>query len=330
MRILVLTGLLLVGLAAGSGVSAADKTIAVRDNNGVIVGGNATLNVPPEVYREVLREVLAEQMSAGTQAELQRISEQLGITQKALTAFFKTLGREQVGPADIGAQLQQLAKRHKDLLAELETIRSGDPKVKYLKEQARAAIVNGENDVADRFLVQAFARQKAIREFLKDAYEREALGEADTLSERAGLAMIDWRYRDAALLYQQAAEIAPASATRERARYWHKAGRAFSDGGDYRAAIVAQETALRLKETHHPDNAVDLAATLNDLAVSYFRLGRYADAEPLYQRDLAISEKAPGADHPNVAASLNNLAALYEAQGRYADAEPLYQRSLAI
>ena len=47
--------------------------------------------------------------------------------------------------------MQQLAQRHKDLLAELETIRSGDPKVKYLKEQARAAIVNGENDVADRF-----------------------------------------------------------------------------------------------------------------------------------------------------------------------------------
>ena len=49
--------------------------------------------------------------------------------------------------------------------------------------------------------------------------------------------------------------------------------------------------------------------------------GRYADAEPLYKRSLAIREKALGPDHPDVAMSLNNLAAFYRAQGRYADAE---------
>ena len=57
---------------------------------------------------------------------------------------------------------------------------------------------------------------------------------------------------------------------------------------------------------------------------------RYAEAEPLYHRALAIREKAFGRDHPDVATVLNNLAALYSKQGRYADAEPLYQRSLAI
>ena len=36
--------------------------------------------------------------------------------------------------------------------------------------------------------------------------------------------------------------------------------------------------------------------------------GRYADAEPLYKRALAIREKALGADHPDVADTLNNLA----------------------
>ena len=56
----------------------------------------------------------------------------------------------------------------------------------------------------------------------------------------------------------------------------------------------------------------------------------YADAEPLYKRDLAISEKAPGQDHRDVGTSLNNLAHLYRAQGKYDLAEPLYQRSLSI
>ena len=58
----------------------------------------------------------------------------------------------------------------------------------------------------------------------------------------------------------------------------------------------------------------------------YEAQGRYADAEPLYKRSLAIREKALGPDHPDVATSLNNLAELYRAQGRYADAEPLYKR----
>jgi hypothetical protein len=35
--------------------------------------------------------------------------------------------------------------------------------------------------------------------------------------------------------------------------------------------------------------------------------GRYADAEPLYQRSLAIREKALGREHPDVAPTLNNL-----------------------
>jgi tetratricopeptide (TPR) repeat protein len=58
--------------------------------------------------------------------------------------------------------------------------------------------------------------------------------------------------------------------------------------------------------------------------------GQYAEAEPLYQRSLAIREKALGPDHPDVATSLNNLALNYRRQGKNAEAAPLYQRSLAI
>ena len=73
-----------------------------------------------------------------------------------------------------------------------------------------------------------------------------------------------------------------------------------------------------------------LRRSLNNLASLYRAQGRYADAEPLYKRSLAIREKTLGPDHPDVAVSLNNLALLYQAQGRYADAEPFYKRSLAI
>ena len=49
--------------------------------------------------------------------------------------------------------------------------------------------------------------------------------------------------------------------------------------------------------------------------------GRYAEAIPLHQRLLAITEMALGPDHPDVAQWLNNLARIYGRQGRYADAE---------
>jgi len=59
-------------------------------------------------------------------------------------------------------------------------------------------------------------------------------------------------------------------------------------------------------------------------------LGKFAEAEPLLRRALAIDEHSYGPDHPNVATALNNLAELLEATNRLAEAEPLLRRALAI
>ena len=72
-----------------------------------------------------------------------------------------------------------------------------------------------------------------------------------------------------------------------------------------------------------------MANLLNNLATLYVGQGRYAEAEPLYKRALAIYEKALGPDHPDVANSLNNLAELYRPQGRYSDAIPIVERTIA-
>ena len=69
--------------------------------------------------------------------------------------------------------------------------------------------------------------------------------------------------------------------------------------------------------------------SLNNLAALYNDQGRYADAEPLLKRALAIREKALGPNHPDVGVSLNNLAVLYGAQSRYADALSIVQRTIS-
>jgi tetratricopeptide (TPR) repeat protein len=66
------------------------------------------------------------------------------------------------------------------------------------------------------------------------------------------------------------------------------------------------------------------------LAELYRAQGRYAEAEPLFIRALAIEERALGPNHPQISSSLNNLALLYDTQSRYAEAEPLFRRALAI
>ena len=98
---------------------------------------------------------------------------------------------------------------------------------------------------------------------------------------------------------------------------------------DYAEAEKQFEAALKEAGAFGPDD-VRLATSLDNLALLYDAQGRYAKAEPLYQRALAIWEKALGPEHPHVAASLNNLATLYQLQCKYADAEPLLNRALAI
>lgn len=73
-----------------------------------------------------------------------------------------------------------------------------------------------------------------------------------------------------------------------------------------------------------------MAQSLNNLAGLYHATGDYARAVPLYQRALAINEKAYGPNHPLVAFALNTLAGLYYDTGDYPRAAPLLQRALAV
>jgi len=100
--------------------------------------------------------------------------------------------------------------------------------------------------------------------------------------------------------------------------------------GQYDRAIETAKKALEVAENAWGPDHLDVAASLNNLAMMYMIQGQYAQAEPLYKRSLAIWEKALGPDHPLVADSLENLAALYKATNRPEEAEALKKRAEAI
>jgi tetratricopeptide (TPR) repeat protein len=111
--------------------------------------------------------------------------------------------------------------------------------------------------------------------------------------------------------------------------------RAFPDVKDYRNWSRGQQYlphALACTMWIRDGNpALPEAANLfNTLGYYLKQHAQYAEAEPLYQRAIAIGEKVLGPEHPDLATWLSNLANLYQAQGKYAEAEPLYQQAIAI
>jgi tetratricopeptide (TPR) repeat protein len=69
-----------------------------------------------------------------------------------------------------------------------------------------------------------------------------------------------------------------------------------------------------------------LSARISELS----RAGKYSEAIPLAQRQVADLEKSSGPVNRDLAGALNNLALLYGNQGQDGEAEPLYKRALAI
>ena len=86
----------------------------------------------------------------------------------------------------------------------------------------------------------------------------------------------------------------------------------------YQARALRQGRAAVPAGAGDPEKALgpehpDVATSLNNLAALYQATGRYAEAEPLYQRALAILEEVLGPDHPNTKTARANLETLKNA-----------------
>jgi tetratricopeptide (TPR) repeat protein len=67
---------------------------------------------------------------------------------------------------------------------------------------------------------------------------------------------------------------------------------------------------------------------MNNLAMTYHRLGRLADAIPHYEAALKGVEGKLGPDDPHTLTVMNNLASAYRSVGRFTAAIPLYEKVL--
>ncbi|MGE5569987.1 MAG: tetratricopeptide repeat protein [Rhodospirillales bacterium] len=94
-------------------------------------------------------------------------------------------------------------------------------------------------------------------------------------------------------------------------------------------AALAMEKAVAEAEQGGPDNPV-LPGMLNRLGALCYYQGKYHDAEALFQRAVALLEKAGRERAVDLGQVFYNLGGLYQAQGKCTDAELAYKRALEI
>ena len=73
-----------------------------------------------------------------------------------------------------------------------------------------------------------------------------------------------------------------------------------------------------------------MGSTLFHLATFLHKRGRFSDAEPLYRRALAVTEKTWGPDHPETASTMGMLAKLLQAMGNFSGAQLLMTRAFNV
>jgi serine/threonine protein kinase len=106
-------------------------------------------------------------------------------------------------------------------------------------------------------------------------------------------------------------------------------GKVLEDRGNYDDAITVLKQAAQLQSSAGPPTT-DLAATLAELANSYFYKGDYAQSETLNQRLLALHRELYGERHPLVADTLLNLASIEYQRGQYREDERYSRQALDI
>ncbi|KAI1439328.1 hypothetical protein F5Y02DRAFT_143448, partial [Annulohypoxylon stygium] len=67
-----------------------------------------------------------------------------------------------------------------------------------------------------------------------------------------------------------------------------------------------------------------------NVAESYSQLGKYNEAEQMYQQTLELRERVLGRENPSTLDSMNNLAEVFRSQGKYEEAEQMHRQTLEL
>ncbi|KAH8675241.1 hypothetical protein BX600DRAFT_431834 [Xylariales sp. PMI_506] len=88
-------------------------------------------------------------------------------------------------------------------------------------------------------------------------------------------------------------------------------------------AAASEEVLLETRKTKLGVDHPDTLTSMDNLALTYRKQGRFEEAEQLNVQVLETRKTKFGVDHPDTLTSMNNLASTYRKQGRFEEAEQL-------
>ncbi|MHA2099182.1 MAG: tetratricopeptide repeat protein [Candidatus Kariarchaeaceae archaeon] len=107
-------------------------------------------------------------------------------------------------------------------------------------------------------------------------------------------------------------------------------GKVYQNLGLYDNAGDLIGKSLKMRRGLFGDNNLDVAATLENMAILEWNQGNYDSAETHFKESLDIRLRILGAENLEVATSLNNLGVLYATQGELKKSESFIRESLAL
>jgi tetratricopeptide (TPR) repeat protein len=268
---------------------------------------------------------------------LAAISREKGVAIAPLRAVLRRLGELNVAPEDIPARLDAAATRLLELEKTLAQPIQGDAAAQAARDAARRLIDLGDFDAAAALLRQG--RQDA-RKRREDSQRIEAAMAAD----EAGLARVDLRYRDAAALYAEAAELVPFDAGAawgyrlDQGKVLYDLGKEFGDNAALREAISVYEQALALASRNRVP--LDWAMTQNNLGNALLYLGESKGDTALLEEAVTVyhasleertRDRVPldwAMTRNNLGNALQTLGALERGTARLEEAVTAYREAL--
>lgn len=211
------------------------------------------------------------------QAEVQRLRAAEELSAQTIAGFFRTIGEQDVKPADAPVFLGRVAKRHRALLAEAERRTNLPAAMEADRARAKDAIADGDLDAAEAILRRLEARLAEPRREQQDAWQQSCRDEAAVKSERAAIAASRLRYRDAAALHAEAAVLVAFdvdAAWRHAlasADALYNQGSEIGDNDALQQAIVWYTEAIA--SVPHERAPLDWATTQNNLGRALWTLG---------------------------------------------------------
>ncbi len=197
-----------------------------------------------------------------------------------------------------------------------EEVRGGTTEVRVFLERGASQI-------------EALSDQGEVQSMLRGVLGRlyRALGEYEE-AERFLRAALEQRR---ALYGEQSVEVAQSMHDLgQLLRLWGGEAGGDGEGNVYGEAEALFRSALALRKALLGEEHVDVAETLNNLAVVLREQGKYAEAEAMFRESLALWKKSTGEESRSIATVLNNLAAAFREQGKYAEAETMLREALVL